>query len=139
MNKYYYKELKNLKGDIFIKKVAKFLMALENIYPNLISIEELKEIFGEEDYERIVNYLRSGISDRDHLIIGDKSGWRINNWNIERVQKFISRVVQEDSILEQVQVQRTQIEILNQTKKTYIIMTIATIVMAIATFMVAIK
>lgn len=138
MNKYYYKELKNLKGDVFIKKVAKFLMALENVYPELIGIKELKKIF-EKDYERIVNYLRSGKSESDHLIIGNGSGWRISNWNIERVQKFISRVVQEDSILEQVELQRTQMEILNQTKKIYIIMTIATIVMAIATFMVAIK
>ena len=138
MDKYHYNELNNLKGDIFIKKVAKFLMDPENVYPEKIEIEKLKGKFG-EDYDRIVNYLESGKSETDSLIGGDDNGWRISNWNIERVQKFISRVIQEDSILEQVQLQRIQIKILNQTKRVYVIMTIATIVMAVATFMVAIK
>lgn len=110
MEKYYFYPLKNLSDEILIKHVAHFLMALENVYPKSISVAKLKEIFG-QDYERIVNYLRSGRSKNDHLIIRNRSGWEINNLNIERVQNFISRVIQEDAVLEQVDIQKTQMEI----------------------------
>ena len=129
--KYYYHNLESLPDDIFIKKVAHFLMELENRFGECVPIDELRKKYG-DDYTRIIRYLQSGKSSTDHLISGNEDCWTINNWNFNKVQELITRVIQEDSILKQV-------EIMKQTRNVYIIMTLATITMAIATFMIAIK
>ena len=107
MKQYYFYPLKNLNDKILVKHIAHFLMALENVYPKLIPITELKKVF-EQNYDSIVDYLTSGKKDIDNFIIGDDSGWRINNLNTGGVQKLISRVVQEDAVLGQLKLQKRQ-------------------------------
>ena len=84
----------------FIEKVARFLTILENNYPDIISISRLKKEFG-KDYERIIKYLHGERELKKQLITGNKDGWRINNWNLEEVQKLISRSINENILKEQ--------------------------------------